>query len=112
MTLFKYEDLIRDTVADVSRQDKYWGWKLNDCGHHSMCIHWDYLDYIGQKSDFKITYHEVCSERWFSGDMGTDYIDDSPVVTVGDARWDDAKTIDDGIRMIIRQIARIAHSRY
>lgn len=112
MDLRNYKAAALAGVEAVNVKDSRWDWHLSGLGKKGISIRWSYLDYIGQKADFEITYEEAGEEKWLSGDMGNDYIDDSPVVTIGDARWDDAKTIEEALRVMIRQIAMIAHSRY
>ena len=112
MDLRTMRDAVMTGVATVNTKDALWDWHLSGLKKDGISIRWGYLDYIGQKADFRITYHKVLDDEWLAGDMGNDFIDDSPIVTIGSARWDDAKTVADGIVIMIRQIARIAHSRY
>ena len=112
MRVMKYRDLIDRAVAEVSARDANWNWSWRLADQDKFRLHWGYLDEIGQKDDFLIEFHDTCSERWFSGSMACDVIDDNPIVTIGDARWDDAKTIADAIPMIVNLVVRIAHARY
>jgi hypothetical protein len=112
MDLRKMREVALAGVEAVNTKDSLWGWHLTGLEKDAISIRWGYLDEIWQKEDFRITYHKVLDDEWLAGDMGNDFIDDSPIVTIGNARWDDAKSVADGIVIMIRQIARIAHSRY
>ena len=104
----------RGSVLEALREERAkdrWGWHLTGLSKGEIRIGWKYLDWLGEKKDFGITIHEDCDEMWLMAKM-PDCIDENPVITIGDSRWDDAKTIEDGAAAMVHRVAMLARARW
>ena len=101
----RLRDAMIEGVENINRGDRY-GWHVAGYEFGGLLIKWDHAGEI-----FRIEYRERFSDCWFECEMGDEYIDSRPVVTVGDGRGCDAPTREEGLRMIILLVARIARAR-
>lgn len=109
----EYKDLIRELVKKEDKADENWKWSVTSIGKKSVKINWSYLDWGQKRYPF-----EIC------GGLDPETVEEAHTVIgiipnghkeyifVGDKSWDDARTVADAIRIVIRSMAGYAHSRY
>jgi len=120
MDLRNYRGLIVEAMRNENDKDKNWGWHVKRINKEKILIRWGYLDFIGQTGDFSIRLYcdssdvtlvgcmdDKHGDEWFRDDDADDLF-----VCIGDRHWHDAKTIEDGLKCMVRRIARLAHARY
>ena len=126
--LRNYKKVIREAVKRESEADEYWNWKLLAVNKTEVRIGWGYLDFLCEKEPFRVRLYEdtfdgelsepdLSLAGFFPGDKSVGSIDEDVVheslyVWIGDKHWHDAKTLEDGLRIIIHSIASEAHSKY
>lgn len=117
MDFRKNRDVIVSAVAEERKKDALWGWHVKNIGKNVIHIRWGYLDYCGQKEDFTIIVMEEGNDLSLIGSLrgSVDWHDedmDDLFIWIGDKHWHDAKTVQEGIRKMIAQMARLARVRY
>lgn len=117
MDLRKFRNVIVGAVAEERVKDSYWGWHVRDIDKKRVTISWGYLDYIGQKEPFCFEVFSEGDDITLIGglhgkvDMHDDAVDDV-FVWVGDKHWHDAPTMEKGIQVMVKRMARVAHAVY
>jgi len=91
-------------IANVNSADKF-GWHLLHCAGDCIVIRWG-----NGRRDFEIVYYGTAHDRWLECKMDG-FINDCPIVTVGTEDWCDAHSLEEGVRMMITLVARIARAR-
>ena len=104
-----FNDTIKAAVAREREADKNWSWNVKAVNKSCVKIGWGYLDYIGETDCFKV---EVSEDKDMTVVVGTMPNGHKQYSFIGQSRWDDAKTIEDGISQIIHSMARSAHNTY
>ena len=115
-----YKSTIREAVKLESERDPNWNWKVKAINKKEIRIGWGYLDYLsdGKRNEYfsvKLIVDELggkpdLSLAGFYPDDPT--VRDSLYVWIGDKHWHDAKTIEDGLKMVIKGIASRAHNTF
>ena len=103
-TLYDMKNAALEGIANVNSADKF-GWSLICCSNDYILIRWG-----NGPTDFKIDYYGTSHDRWFQCRMDG-FINELPTVTVGDEDWCDAHSREEGVRMIITLVARIARAK-
>lgn len=110
----KYKELIRKTVAQISKEDENWNWKVDAINKGEVRIQWGYLDYCGE--------YRNCFFLTFSSDP-TDTMCDCCIeyrkpsrglldgIGIGGELFPDI-TPEMAIERAIKNIARYAHNVY
>ncbi len=108
--LREYKETIKAAVAREREADKNWSWSVKSVGKAKAKIGWGYLDYIGEKDLFEV---EIGDYQGLSecvvGKMPNGC---KKYAFVGPKHWDDAKTIEEGIALVIHAMASSAHNTY
>lgn len=122
-----YKQVIRETVKRESVADANWNWKLLAVNKTEVKIGWGYTDWLGEKEPFRVrlyeeTYDGFCGidlslAGFYPGDKSTGSVDydrvhESLYCWIGDKHWHDAKTLEDGLKVIIHCLAWEAKNRY
>lgn len=113
-----YKKIIREAVAVEDQKDENWKWRVVSIGKKTVKIGWGYLDYCGEgDKPFLIEMGGnqeglESGECWLKGYVQDKMLHEPLFVTVGEESWDDAKTIEDAIRMCIHSVAHRAHMIY
>lgn len=110
MDIREYKGVIREAVRRERHCDANWSWKVKAISKSKASIGWGYLDYIGEKGNFVV-------EVGVFDDIGTVVKGTAPnghqvIRFVGDTRWDDFKTVEEGITSAIHGLAQYAHATY
>ena len=111
MDIRDYKGVIREAVRRERHNDQNWSWKVRAINKSAAKIGWGYLESLGDKaSDFVVEVDE-------GKDIGTVVIGKVPngyqvIRFVGENRWDDVRTIEDGIASVIHGMAQYANSVY
>ena len=106
-----YKGTIREAVRRERHCDQNWAWKVRAINKSAAKIGWGYLEWLGEKgADFVVEVDE-------GKDIGTVVIGRVPdghqvIRFIGDSRWDDFKTVDEGIASVIHGMAQYAHLTY
>lgn len=108
INLKDYTATIRATIKEISKADENYNWKVNYIGTGIVRFQWGYLS--DNDEQFEMHVHE------FDGDNKPYVIVNVPYtpkesyicITVGESRWDDAKTLDDGICKALKAAAHYA----
>ena len=105
-----FKGVIREAVRKIDHRDVNWHWKVKAISRDKAQIGWGYLDYLEEKKNFSVEISET-------KDMGTAVVGTAPndakvILFVGDKRWDDVKTVDEGIEVAIISMAQYAHATY
>ena len=118
--LRNYKSVIRDAVKREPDSDPNWKWKVKAINKMEIRIGWGYLDWLcdGKRDEFfsvKLLIDNLGDEPDLS--LAGFYPDDSTLreslyCWIGDKHWNDAKTIEDGLKMIIHGIANRAHNTF
>lgn len=125
--LRNYKQVIKEAVKRESDTDPNWNWKLLAVNKTEVRIGWGYTDWLGEKEPFRVRLYEYYIddmpdpdlslagffpyEKSF-GNIYEDYASDYLYCWIGDKHWHDAKTVENGLRMVIHNLALEAHSRY
>ena len=115
-----YKSVIREAVKLESERDPNWNWKVKTINKTEIRIGWGYLDFLcdGKRNEYfsvKLFEDELDGKPDLS--LAGFYPDDSTMrdslyVWIGDKHWHDAKSLKDGLRMIINGIANRAHNTF
>lgn len=118
--LRNYKPIIKEAVKLESERDPNWNWKVKAINKTEIRIGWGYLDFLcdGKRNEYfsvKLFEDELDGEPDLS--LAGFYPDapttcDSLYVWIGDKHWHDAKSLEDGLRMIIKRIANCAHNTF
>ena len=104
-----FNDTIKAAVAREREADANWSWNIKAVNKSCVKIGWGYLDYIGEKDCFKV---EVTEDEAFTVVVGTMPNGCKHHAFIGPDHWDDAKTVEDGIKQVIHSMALNAHNTY
>lgn len=125
-----YKSVIREAVKLESDRDPNWNWKVKAINKTEIKIGWGYLDYLcdGRRNEyFSVKLIEMYfddegnllkkevgeSELSLAGFYPDDpTMRDSLYVWIGDKHWHDAKSLEDGLKLIVHAIANRAHNTY
>lgn len=126
--LRNYKPVIMEAIKSESERDPNWNWKVKAINKTEIRIGWGYLDYIGEKNPFTITLKEY---EWEEEEFDTDvfltglfpgwtwkdvniYEDENyfVLVDVGEDKFHDAHTMEDGLRKAIHGIVIRARNAY
>lgn len=118
--LREHKAAILDGLRDVREKDENWGWSLRSVSKHKALIRWGYLDSIGWKGPISIRVEVDDDEPMICARMDDRYqmdylLDDDAdplVVLIGKKMWHDADNVDDGLRILVRNIGYVARTRY
>lgn len=104
-----YKESIKAAVKKESEADKNWNWTVKAVNKGEARIGWGYLDFLGEKDMFIVTADEDEDMKWVEGKMPNGA---KAYALIGDTRWDDAKTFEEGVAIVIRKMASSAHRTY
>ena len=118
--LREHKAAILDGLSDVRARDDRWGWNLRSISRNKALIRWGYLEDIGQKAGISIRVSEDDAEPVFMARMDDRYepdylLDDEAeplIILIGKKIWCDTNDVDEGLRMLVRNIGHIARTRY
>ena len=104
--LRKYADVIRAAIKENRNEDEHYSWKLKAINKGDAKFQWGYLS---DKDDPFVlhVYDDVDGIEPYI-DVKVPYVDERVIVLVGDKRWHDAKTLEDGIYKAIKAAAKYA----
>lgn len=106
----EYKGAIREAVRRERHDDKNWAWRVKAINKGVAKIGWEYLDWLGERDrDFLVSIEENDD---FKAVIGRDPAGHRTIRLVGDSRWDDCRTIEEGIALTIHGMARYAHTVY
>ena len=111
MDLRDYKGTIREAVRRERNCDQNWSWKVLAISKEKASIAWTYLtEYLGEKSCFEV---RVIEDKM----IGTAVEAKSPdgfktVRFIGEERWNDFKTVEEGLASAIHGVALHAHWAY
>jgi hypothetical protein len=104
-----YKETIKAAIAKEREADANWSWRLSRLNSKIAEIGWGYLDYIGSIDKFEIEIEDGDDLKCVIGTMPDET---KFYIFIGQTRWDDAKTYEDGITKVIHAMAENAHSTY
>lgn len=104
----EYKGTIRDAVRQERNADKNWTWKVKAINKDHAHIGWGYLDYLGEEDDFLLEFYDEDQ----TAVVGTMPNGNRKYALVGGSPWDDAKTIEGAISIVIHAMAQTAHNIY
>lgn len=118
--LRNYKPVIMEAVKLESEHDSNWNWKVKAVNKAEVRIGWGYLDWLCSSKESKhFTVKLIVDEVNGKPDVSlAGYYPDDPTmrdslyVWIGDRHWHDAKTIEDGLRLIVHAIANRAHNTF
>ena len=112
--LREYKSLIKQLLASENEKDPNWKWSIKSIGKKKVLIQWGYLDYLEEqypKNCFSITTEkdkllgDTVTWRHPTGDMMS-------FATIGFRPGDNARTIEEAIKLAVSGISSYAHTRY
>lgn len=118
--LRNYKSIIREAVKLESERDPNWNWKVKAINKTEIRIGWGYLDWLCSSRESKHFTVKLLVDD-FNGEPNLSlagYYPDDPTIRdslyvwIGDKHWHDAKSLEDGLRMIINGIVNRAHNTY
>ena len=105
-----FKGAIREAVRQERHKDQNWSWKVLAINKDIAKIGWGYLDYLEDKSWFGI---EIVGEPdGLVAVVGSAPNGHRVFRFVGDDPFADAKSVEDGIGVAVRDIAKYAHNVY
>ncbi len=107
--LREYKETIKAAVVREREADKYWSWSVKSVGKAKAKIGWSYLKCIGEKGLFEVEIEEVGFDPCV---IGTIPDGSKKYAFVGENRWDDAKTVEEAIGLVIHAMASSARNTY
>lgn len=108
--LREYKGIVLAAVAKEREADENWSWCVKAVNKSEIKIGWGYLDYIGEKTPFKVT---ICE-----GDevepvvVGTIPNGHQIYAFVGPGHWNDYRTIEEAVAGVVHSMAVSAHKTY
>ena len=110
MDLRDYRGVIREAVRRERHCDQNWSWKVRAISKEKAQIGWGYLDFLEDPTSFVVKIYE-------NDDVGMYVLGTVPnghkiAMFVGNNRWDDVKTVEEGIAGVIHNMALYAHATY
>ena len=108
----EYKEVVKAAVARERRCDQLWSWRIHSIGKENAKIDCGYLsDCLHAKHDHFMV------EAGHDDELGGYVVGIVPnghkvILFIGDSRWDDFKTFEEGIACAIHSMAEYAHSRY
>lgn len=105
----EYKGTIRRAVKAEKDYDKNWNWTVKAVNKGKATIGWGYLDYIGETDNFIV---EIVEDETCPAVVGTMPNGVKKYAFIGDSRWDDAKTFEEAVAVIIHSMATSAHYTY
>ena len=100
-----YKEELKEAVKREREADKNWGWNIKSVTKTIAKIGWGYLEYLGSDESFTV---EIIADAV----RGTIPNGSRIYAFIGEEHWNDAKTFDEGIKMVVHAMARSAHSTY
>lgn len=107
--LRNYKEELKEAVKREREADKNWSWSLKAVTKTSAKIGWGYLDYIGENELFTL---EITEDEDLNTVCGTLPNGQKIYSFIGETRWDDAKTFEEGVKIMVHAMARSAHFTY
>ena len=103
-----YKGTVRDAVRRERHCDANWSWKVKAIRKDVAKIGWGYLEYLEESKDFTVYVME-------NDEIGMCVVGVVPdghkvVRFVGENRWDDVRTVEDGFASVIHGMAQYAHA--
>lgn len=105
----EYKEAVRNATQAEKNNDKNWTWKVKAINKGKAKISWGYLDYLGETDCFEV---EIMDDETTPAVIGKMPNGEKVYAFIGESRWDDAKTFESGIEMVIHRMAVYAHSIY
>lgn len=108
-----YASIIREAIKEANRDDKLYRWSVTAINKGEVRFAWGYLG-EGSKELFKlrINANEVDNDKYVVVEIPYSTHDEWKFVTVADHRWADARTIEEGIKMVIKAASRYARNTF
>lgn len=100
-----YAEIIRSTIKECSKADKHYNWKVKAINKGEAEFQWSYLS--DKDEPFSLRVDSLGDFQCVV--VSIPYCDSSTYISIGDSRWDDAKTLEEGVPMAIRSAVNRAH---
>lgn len=65
---------IRSLVAELNKKDENWKWKVKTINKRSIKLYWEYLEYMGAKSDTFTIQYDPEMEMFIGRDQEGDFL--------------------------------------
>lgn len=98
--LRNFSTLIRDTIKQCSKEDEYYNWKVKAINKTEAKFQWGYL--TDKDDPFILRVRDDTEDGDPYVIVHVPYSEEYLCFLIGNSRWDDAKTLEDGIRIAIR----------
>ena len=109
LDLRNYKEVVKEAAKREREADKNWGWYVKSITKNEVKIGWGYLDYIGEDTAFVVRAYDYEDIKGVEGYLPNGC---KTYALVGDSRWDDAETFEEGIAIVIHSMACSAHRTY
>lgn len=108
-----YASIIREAVKEANHDDKLYRWNVTAINKSEAKFAWGYLG-EGSKELFKlrIDADSVDDNKYVVVEIPYSTYNEWKFVTVADHRLADARTIEDGIKMVIKAASRYARNTF
>lgn len=107
-----FREVAKSAIARERKEDENWTWRLGSVTKGKIGFEWGYLtDYLGEKNaEFSVVadIDDVVGGTV----LGTAPDGHRVIKYVGDDRWSDVRTIEEGVAGAIHALARYAKSVY
>ena len=109
MKINDYSAVVSDAIAKQSEKDN-WGWYIVDEFENEIIFNWGYFEYLEEDEKIIVTIEECDDDvivKAYTTKWGI-----TEVALIGNDFWDDAKTIEKGIEIVINDIIHILKDIY
>ena len=107
--LRNYADIIRAAIKESSKADEHYNWKVKAINKGEVRFQWGYLSDKDDPFVLRVIDDVIDDEPCVIVEVP--YVSDV-VILIGDMRWHDAKTLDDGIHKAIKAAVRCAQHNF
>jgi len=110
INLKDYTTTIRATIKEISKADENYNWKVNYIGKGLVRFQWGYLSDNDDQFEMKVDEYDGDNNQYVI--VNVPYAESYICIIVGESRWDDAKTLEDGIRKALKAAANYAQHTF
>lgn len=107
--LRNYADIIRAAIKESSKADEHYNWKVKAINKGEARFQWGYLSDKDDPFVLNVFDDTFDNEPYII--VRVPYCGEV-VILIGDKRWHDAKTLDDGIDKAIKAAVRYAQHHF
>ena len=125
MTVLRdYKAVVLDALKDLRKKDaehcsdgKSWGWSLKQIGKKKLILRWGYVPddkisiRVADEDDDEVMLAARMDDR-YPVDIYNDDDADLLFAVIGNHHWNDASSIDRGLKLLISNIGYITRTRY